>query len=293
MTKNRHGIFISYRRQDSKHLVGRLYDRLITVFGEDVVFRDIDSIPYGADLSLHIEKHIRKTSVFLIVIGQNWLAISSNGKKKIENPNDWVRKEIESAISDPSVHTIPVLVDEAELPDGSELPASIKPILLLNSISLREDPDFHADLNRLISEIAKKAPKRTPSLSSIERIADARKKGHARSISHERDKSRVIVLLRGIMDHGGSFWAYVAVIPSMLSRFNSAQHEGNIDIYNFDEYGELIIFEEGDHPPSRITEEVCLIYDIDISTFFSGEDPLEQIDEKLKSQKSIWRWLLE
>jgi len=38
------GVFISYRRQESSGLAGRLYDRLADRFGEDQVFMDVDSI---------------------------------------------------------------------------------------------------------------------------------------------------------------------------------------------------------------------------------------------------------
>jgi len=37
------GIFISYRRHDSSHLAGRLYDRLADRFGEGQVFIDVDA----------------------------------------------------------------------------------------------------------------------------------------------------------------------------------------------------------------------------------------------------------
>jgi hypothetical protein len=35
------GIFISYRRQETSHLAGRLYDRLANRFGDDQVFMDL------------------------------------------------------------------------------------------------------------------------------------------------------------------------------------------------------------------------------------------------------------
>jgi hypothetical protein len=38
-------IFISYRREDSEHIAGRLYDRLHAHFGRDNVFMDIDRRP--------------------------------------------------------------------------------------------------------------------------------------------------------------------------------------------------------------------------------------------------------
>ncbi|MEY2529477.1 MAG: hypothetical protein QOJ05_1567, partial [Verrucomicrobiota bacterium] len=47
-------IAISYRRQDSSPVAGRLYDRLQAEFGKGSVFMDFDSIPYGVDFREHI-----------------------------------------------------------------------------------------------------------------------------------------------------------------------------------------------------------------------------------------------
>ena len=40
-------IFLSYRRQESPGVAGRIYDRLCSHFGDDAVFMDVDSIPLG------------------------------------------------------------------------------------------------------------------------------------------------------------------------------------------------------------------------------------------------------
>src|SRR5215469_9761686 len=40
-------ITISYRRDDSMDITGRIFDRLTSRYGRETVFRDIDSIPPG------------------------------------------------------------------------------------------------------------------------------------------------------------------------------------------------------------------------------------------------------
>ena len=42
------GIFISYRRDDSRHAAGRLADDLSQAFGAERIFRDIEGIELGA-----------------------------------------------------------------------------------------------------------------------------------------------------------------------------------------------------------------------------------------------------
>ena len=66
-------IFVSYRREDSMAITGRLCDRLRNAFGQDNVFLDIDNVPYGVDFVEQIETTLKKCDVVLVVIGQHWL----------------------------------------------------------------------------------------------------------------------------------------------------------------------------------------------------------------------------
>lgn len=65
-------ILISYRREDSADVTGRIYDRLIQVFPQSV-FRDVDSIPLGVDFRTYLDEQVAKCDVFLAVIGRDWL----------------------------------------------------------------------------------------------------------------------------------------------------------------------------------------------------------------------------
>lgn len=49
-------ITISYRRDDSLDITGRIFDRLAAHYGRESVFRDIDNIPPGADFRQHIDR---------------------------------------------------------------------------------------------------------------------------------------------------------------------------------------------------------------------------------------------
>ena len=67
------GIIISYRRQDSDHLAGRLYDRLADRFGERQVFMDVDTIEPGVDFAEEITRAVAACQVLVAVIGPAWL----------------------------------------------------------------------------------------------------------------------------------------------------------------------------------------------------------------------------
>ena len=98
--------------------------------------------------------------------------------------------------------------------------------------------------------------------------------------------SRVIMLLYGKMDHGGPFWCYVAVKPSQFEAFKAAETAGNIDLYNFDAYGEVIVSAEGQTPPEEVTLKVAEMYGADASTFFQPIDPMAEIGKKIEEIKA-------
>jgi hypothetical protein len=63
-------VFISYRRQESSGLAGRLYDRLASHLGDDQVFMDVDTIALGIDFAEVITEAVSACEVLVAVIGQ-------------------------------------------------------------------------------------------------------------------------------------------------------------------------------------------------------------------------------
>ena len=97
-------IFISYRRSDSADIAGRIYDRLIGRFGKDPVFKDVDLIPLGLDFKEYLDKKVGECDVLLAILGDRWLEASDiTGKNRLEDPTDFVRIEIESALEEASL----------------------------------------------------------------------------------------------------------------------------------------------------------------------------------------------
>lgn len=118
-------IFISYRRADSSWFARWLAERLAGQFGDDAVFQDVESIRPGDDFAAKIEAGIGSCAVLLAVIGPRWLAEESDAGRRLDDPQDWVRLEIESALRR-GILIIPVLVDGARMPSASELPPSLQ-----------------------------------------------------------------------------------------------------------------------------------------------------------------------
>ena len=146
-------IFISYRRQDSADITGRIYDRLIQRFGKEQIFKDVDSIPLGVDFREHLNRMVGNCDVVLAVMGDRWLtADDPDRKRRLDDPKDFVRIELEAAL-ERKIPVIPVLVREAQMPKEKELPAALAALAYRNGIAVRTDPDFHHDMDRLIAGV--------------------------------------------------------------------------------------------------------------------------------------------
>ena len=146
-------IFISYRRDDSAGYAGRLFDYLSAHFGANNIFMDIDTIEPGEDFRKVISKAVGTCDVVLVMIGKLWSTITdSQGQKRLDDPKDWVRMEIDTALSDRRVRVIPVLVRDAAMPSEHELPEGLKELVWRHASEL-SDSRFQHDVNKLISVI--------------------------------------------------------------------------------------------------------------------------------------------
>jgi hypothetical protein len=151
-------VFVSYRRQDSAQVTGRIYDKLVASFGTHTVFKDVDSIPLGSDFRRILEKSIANCDVILVVMGLKWSgAPDQQGQARIHDTSDYVRIEIENALQK-NLPIIPLLVDEANMPAAEALPESIRDVVFRNATKIRPDPDFHRDMDRVIDAIRRHEP---------------------------------------------------------------------------------------------------------------------------------------
>ena len=131
------GIFINYRGEDSQ-IGAALIDReLAARFGDDQVFFDCRSLPAGSDFVAELLGRLRVCSMLLVVIGPRWLTVTDDaGGRRIDNPRDWIRREIVEAFAR-GLRVVPVLLDEARLPTEADLPADIAALSSRQFVPLR------------------------------------------------------------------------------------------------------------------------------------------------------------
>lgn len=146
------GLFVSYRREDSRGDVGRLTKDLRDYLDGEQIFRDIDTVAPGVDFVKAISTAVGSCSVLIAVIGPNWLTVrDKNDHFRLEDPDDYVRLEIEVALSR-EIRVIPVLVGGADMPKRGELPESLSPLAHRQSHELSETRwDF--DVESLAKEL--------------------------------------------------------------------------------------------------------------------------------------------
>jgi hypothetical protein len=142
-------ILVSYRRLDTDAIAGRIRDHLSKHYGDDAVFMDIDSIPFGKDFRAHVREALLTNDILLAVIGPKWAGPIKNGVSRINEDTDPVRIELETALQR-GIPVIPVLVGGAKMPRTTALPAALKDLPFLNAAEVEAGRDFNQHVERLI-----------------------------------------------------------------------------------------------------------------------------------------------
>jgi uncharacterized protein YjbI with pentapeptide repeats len=146
------GIFLSYRRDDAP-----LYARLLQVslqgrFPDARIFMDLDSIDPGLPFAEVIREAVNSCTVLVALIGRQWATLTDDqGGRRLDNPDDYVRFEIRTAL-ERQVRVIPVLIDGASPLRQDQLPAELENLAGLQALKLSNDryPDDAARLLDII-----------------------------------------------------------------------------------------------------------------------------------------------
>jgi formylglycine-generating enzyme required for sulfatase activity len=171
-------IFISYRREDSAYPAAVIRSRLVSDFGQSEIFFDVDSIPPGHDFRVHIGHKVGACDYVIVVIGKAWLtACDEAGGRRLDNPADFVRLEIEAALKR-NIPVIPVLVDNAPMPKADQLPEHLSDLVYRHAHFVRPEPDLNHDLERLARRISEQEAER--------RLQEERRRQETQKAEEER-----------------------------------------------------------------------------------------------------------
>jgi hypothetical protein len=116
------------------------------------VFKDVDSLALGGDFRTQLEASLNVCRVFVCVMGDQWAGPVGAPDRLIDNPNDYIRIEVETALRR-NIPLIPVFVHGMRMPAAAFFPDSLRDLAFRQGMPLRPDPDFRNDVTRLLDSV--------------------------------------------------------------------------------------------------------------------------------------------
>jgi hypothetical protein len=145
-------VFISYRRDDSRYQAQKIHAGFCKVVPRDHVFMDIDSIKPGVNFRKTLKNWVDQCGVLLALIGPGWIdATDRTGRRRLDDPNDFVRVEISAALAR-GIPVVPILLDGTPLPEPGLLPDDINELVEMQA-EFVEFRTFDTDVARLIQKL--------------------------------------------------------------------------------------------------------------------------------------------
>ena len=92
-------------------------------------------------------------AALIVVIGPDWAtAADPDGRPRLQDPADFVRREVGAAVHRSDVTVIPVLVANARMPRADQLPEEVEPLTRRQALEL-SDGRWRYDVGRLIAQL--------------------------------------------------------------------------------------------------------------------------------------------
>jgi formylglycine-generating enzyme required for sulfatase activity len=218
------GIFVCYRRGDTEGQARALSTELEKCFGEKSVFIDVDSIAFGRDFRIALRESIESCDVFLALIGPSWLnAKDPDGRRRLDDPKDFVREEIGIALRR-NIPVTPILLQNASMPSAENLPDDLKELAFRNAFEIRHTR-WHADVRDLLERLGSVLP----ALSSphVSAAGGQVEKGHIRRRPHWLNR-------RNAIGAAGAAAVGAAVVAPPILRWASKASKPTMRTISFD-----------------------------------------------------------
>jgi TIR domain-containing protein len=138
-------VFVSYRVDDAAYAAAAIESRLALRFGGPRVFRDCTRMAPGTRYPEELRDALGRCTAMVAVIGPSWLRLRKAGARRIDDPADWVRREIRYALEQ-DLYLVPLLLDGARMPAPDQLPDDIRGLALRQFRRIRHG-SFEADVD--------------------------------------------------------------------------------------------------------------------------------------------------
>lgn len=141
-------IFLSYRRDDTGPFALALRAELDLRLDGVPTFLDMNRIQGGNQWAEVLDDALAKATVLIALIGPQWAGEDEEGRSRLDDPRDWVRREVALGLRRPTQAVLPVLVNGARIPDRERLPRDLKKLFEAQAIPLRTQ-SWDADVGSL------------------------------------------------------------------------------------------------------------------------------------------------
>lgn len=223
-------IAISYRREDTLPIAGRLYDRLQATFGKANVFMDFDSIRPGLDFRDQIRDTIDRSELVIAIIGPNWVGQKNDASRRIDDPHDFVRLEVAHALKR-DIPIIPVLINNTPMPSPETLPPELQGLAFRHALPLDSGLDFHQHADRVISGI-RHVVKDTVGSATGAFTSAAGETAAGRAAGASRSRSRSLIVIGLILAATAAAIATWLVLPRLTTHTTERRpSDESIDVH--------------------------------------------------------------
>jgi hypothetical protein len=206
------GVFINYRGEDSETAAVLIDRELAARFGSDRIFLDSRSIPAGTDFVEELLGQLRACSVLVVVIGPRWLTLTGPaGRRRIDDPQDWIRREIQEALTH-GLRVIPILTDDVALPAEADLPADIAGLSRRQYVPLRRRYTS-VDLAYLVEKITENDPE-LASIAALRQAVGRVPRQLPAAVAHFAGRTGELATLTGLL-HGRADTGGTVVISAI------------------------------------------------------------------------------
>lgn len=152
-------IFVNYRTFDASTSAALLDIKLGERFGHERVFRDTRTLEIGRAFPEPLLAAVGQCHVLVVVIGPRWLERDAEGQRRIDDPTDYVRREIASGLQR-DIIVLPVRVEDApQISDADALPSDVAALVLRHGLEIRRRHEDE-DVEQLLRQIERYVPPR-------------------------------------------------------------------------------------------------------------------------------------
>lgn len=162
MANLKHLIFLSYRGTDAMWGVELVYARITEAFGPGTVFKAGNALPPGTDYAPILVEEAKRCPAMLVCIGPAWLEThDAAGRRRLDQPDDWVRREISAALHANNC-VIPVMLgnrNEVAVPAAASLPPDIAALSGRQACWISPGAGLDHTVSNLVRQLADAVPR--------------------------------------------------------------------------------------------------------------------------------------